>query len=65
MVVLYGGKPTESDRNTIQPLRQCNVIYAYSIASKIIPFVETIHKQVVVWLEDADAPCPFKFTDFS
>jgi hypothetical protein len=28
MVVLYGGKPTELDRNTIQHLRCCNVIYA-------------------------------------
>jgi hypothetical protein len=65
MVVLYGGKPTESDRNTIQRLRQCIIIYPYSIASKIFLFVETIHKQVEVWMEDADAPCPFKFMDFS
>ena len=65
MVVLYGGKPTESDRNTIQHLHQCNIIYAYSIASKILPFVETIHKRVEVWMENATAPRPFKFTDFS
>jgi hypothetical protein len=65
MVVLYSGKPMESDRNTIQRLRRCNVIYAYSIASEILPFVETIHKQVEVQMEDADAPRPFKFMDFS
>ncbi len=65
MVVLYGGKPTESDRNTIQHLHQCNVIYAYSITSEILPLIETIHKQVKVWVEDATAPCPFKFTNFS
>ncbi len=53
MVVFYGGKPTESDRNTIQRLHQCNVIYAYSFASEILPFVETIHKQVKVWMEDS------------
>jgi hypothetical protein len=65
MVVLYGGKPTESDRNTIQRLRHCNVIYAYSIASEILLFVETIHKRVKVRMENATAPLPFKFMDFS
>jgi hypothetical protein len=65
MVVLYGGKPTELDRNTIQHLRRCNVIYAYSIASEILPFVKTIHKRVEVRMENATAPLPFKFTDFS
>ncbi len=65
MVVLYDGKPTESDHNTIQCLRQCNIIYSYSIASKILPFVETVHKQVKVWIEDVTDPYPFKFTDFS
>jgi hypothetical protein len=65
MVVLYGGKPTELDRNTIQRLRRCNVIYAYSIESEVLPFVETIHKRVKVQMENTTAPLPFKFMDFS
>jgi hypothetical protein len=65
MVVLFGGKPTESNRNIIQRLHRCNVTYAYSIASEVLPFVETIHKQVKVWMEDATGPHPFKFTDLS
>jgi hypothetical protein len=65
MVVLRGGKPTELDHNTIQRLRRCNMIYAYSIASEILLFVKTIHKRAEVWMENATAPLPFKFTDFS
>jgi len=65
MVVLYGGKPTESDRNTIQRLRRCNVIYSYSMASVTLPFVETIHKRVEVRMEDETSSLPYKFTDLS
>jgi hypothetical protein len=65
MVVLYGGKPTESDCNTIQRLCRCNITYAFHTASVILPYVETIHKQVEVWMEEADAKSPYKYTDFS
>jgi hypothetical protein len=65
MVVLYSGKPTESDHNTNQRLCRCNVTYAFYTASVILPYVETIHKRVEVRMEEADAESPYKYTDFS
>jgi hypothetical protein len=48
LVVLYGGKPTESDRNTLQHLRRCHVMYVNNIATEVLPYVEMLHKWVEV-----------------
>ncbi len=48
LVVLYGGKPTELDRNTLQRLCWCHVIYVNNIATEVLPYVEMLYKWVEV-----------------
>jgi hypothetical protein len=63
LVVLYGGKPTESDQNTLQRLHWCHVIYVNNIATEVLPYVEMLHKRVEVQMEDSLEAPPHKFTD--
>jgi hypothetical protein len=63
MVVLFGGKPTQSDQTTIQILHWCTVVYSDSITSQVVPFIEMIYKQVEVWMEDTSVAPPYKYTD--
>ncbi len=65
MVVMYGGKATDSDQNTIQRLRRCNVIYLHHLTHTILilPHIVMVHKQVEIQIEDPTAKAPHKFTD--
>jgi hypothetical protein len=63
MVVLFGQKSTQSDQITIQRLHWCTVVYSDSITSQVLPFIEMIHKQSKVWMEDTSVAPPYKYTD--
>jgi hypothetical protein len=63
MVVMYGGRATDSDRNIIQCLRQCNVIYLHHLTHMILPHIVMIHKQVEIQIEDPTTKAPHKFAD--
>ncbi len=63
MVVLFGRKPTQFDQTTIQLLLWCTIVYSNSITSQILPFIEMIHKQVEVRMEDTSFAPPYKYTD--
>jgi hypothetical protein len=63
LVVLYGDKPMESDRKTLQHLCQCHVIYVDNIATEVLLYVEMLHKWVKVQMEDSLKALPHKFTD--
>jgi hypothetical protein len=58
MVVMYGGRATDSDRNTIQGLRRCNVIYLHHLTHTILPHIVLIHKQVEIRMEDPTTKAP-------
>jgi hypothetical protein len=63
MVVLFGGKPADSNRVTMQPQCRCNVMYQHRMSWVIIPYVVTVHKRVKVQMEDQSVKPPYKFTD--
>ncbi len=63
LVVLYGGKPTELDWNTLQRLCRCHVIYVDNIATEVLLYMEMLHKQVKVRMENSSKAPPHKFTD--
>jgi hypothetical protein len=62
MVVNFNGRPTDSNRVTMQRLRRVNIIHAYHLSSAVILDVTTVHKRVEVEMEDRSRP-PYKFTD--
>jgi hypothetical protein len=62
MVVMFNGRPTDSDRITMQWLRRINVVHAYMTSSSTLPHVITVHKQVEMEMEDGSKP-PHKFTN--
>jgi hypothetical protein len=61
--VLFGGKLTQSDRNTIQRLHWCNVMYADTITSLVLSHSKLLHKQVEVRMEDTSVTPPYKYTN--
>jgi hypothetical protein len=63
MVVMYGGRGTDSDRNTIQRLGRCNVIYLHHFTHTILPHIVKIHKQVEIQMKDPTTKAPHKFAD--
>jgi hypothetical protein len=63
MVVMYGGRATDSDWNTIQCLRRCNVIYLHHLTHTIMPHIVMVHKQVEIQMEDPTTKAPHKFAD--
>jgi hypothetical protein len=63
MVVMFNGRPTDSNCTTMQQLHHVNVVHAYMISSTILSHVITIHKQVKIEMEDGSKP-PHKFTNF-
>jgi hypothetical protein len=63
MVVMFGGKPTDSDGVTMQRQRRCNVMYHNRMTQVIIPYMATVHKRVEVQMEDPSVKPPYKFTD--
>jgi hypothetical protein len=63
MVVMYGGRATDSDWNTIQHLWRCNVIYLHHLTHTILPHIVMVHKQVEIQMEDPTTKAPHKFTD--
>ena len=63
MVVMFGGKPSDSDQVTMQRQRRCTVMYHHRMSQVIIPYVATVHKRVEVQMEDQSVKPPYKFTN--
>ncbi len=62
MIVMFNGRPTESDCVTMQHLWRVNVMYSYMLAHTLVPNIGVIHKQVEVEMADGSAH-PHKFTN--
>ncbi len=62
MMVMFNGRPTESDWVTIQRLWRVNVMYSYMLPHTLVPNIAVVHKQVEVEMADGSAP-PHKFTN--
>ena len=62
MVVMFNGRPTDSDRVTMQRLRRVNVMYLYYLSHTYLPNIAVVHKQVKVEMADGSKPL-HKFTD--
>jgi hypothetical protein len=62
LMVMFNGRPTNSDRITMQRLCCVNVVHAYMTSSSTLPHVVTVHKRVEIEMEDSSKP-PHKFTD--
>jgi hypothetical protein len=62
MVVMFNGRPTDSNCVTMQRLCRVNVVHAYMTSSSTLPHVVTIHKRVKIEMEDS-SKLPHKFTN--
>ena len=62
MIMMFNGRPTDSDWITMQRLRRVNVMYSYMLAHTLVPNIGVIHKQVEVEMADESAH-PHKFTN--
>jgi hypothetical protein len=61
MIVMFNGRPTESDWVMMQHLWRVNVMYLYMLTHTLVPNIAVIHKQIEVEMADGNAP-PHKFT---
>jgi hypothetical protein len=62
MIVMFNGRPTESDWVMMQHLQRVNVMHLHMLAHTLVPNIAVVHKQVEVEMADGSAP-PHKFTN--
>jgi hypothetical protein len=62
IVVMYNRRATDSNRVTMQRLRQVNVIHSFMISHTVIPNIATVHKRVKIEMDEKSKQ-PHKFTD--